>query len=288
MIDPLDNFDPYPPKSDGLSDDRERQADAITDRRELDALQDAYIEKGKRDERPWPPKPGVFVVLWPLFLLIGGAVAAAPHVMAKYVDDSVAMPAIRFILGTYVVGLTVMLPMVRLSQRRSIDPVVEGAMDAFSMLLPLQPLLWFTVAAPISVSASRVLAIDLAMVFWTAIVAGWVGVTLAHEARRGEATNAIRRAVAMGGILAVQAIVPVGIGVAMSMGMEVGPGVWVLSPVGGVIELAARPRETVELEAWIGVGALGLVAVGVWWIALVERRSVLSRERPRGSPASLS
>lgn len=288
MIDPLDNFEAGSAGSSDRASEHDQRDGVEPDRRALDALQDAYIEKGHQVERPWPPKPGVFVVLWPLFLLIGGAVAAAPHLMAKYVDDSIAMPAIRFILGTYVVGLTVLLPMVRLSQRRSVDPVIEGAMDAFSLLLPLQPLLWFTVAAPISVNTSRVLAIDLAMVFWTAIVAGWVGVTLGHEARRGEAINATRRGVAMGGILAVQAVVPVGIGVAMSMGLEVGRGVWLFSPVAGVIDLAARPRQTVELEGWIGVGALGLVAVGVWWIALVERRSVLSRERPRGLPATSS
>lgn len=274
MTDPLDNF--------------EQDAWASADRVELDAMQDAYIRKGRGGERPWPPKPGVFVVLWPLFLLVGGAAAAAPHLMAKYVDDSIAMPAIRFILGTYALGLTVMLPMVRLSQRRSADPVLEGAMDAFSLLLPLQPLLWFTVAAPISVAASRVLAIDLAMIFWTAIVSGWVGVTVGHEARRGERWNGTRRSIAMGGIVAVQLIVPIGIGIALALGNEIGVGWWMLSPVAGVIELAADPRDPVRVDGWVGVATLGLVAVGVWWIALAERRSVLSRERHQGSPATLS
>lgn len=296
MTDPLDNFDPASnekndraiERSDTPSADADIDADAPVDPRLLDRLQDAYISKGRERDSPWPPRPGVFVVLWPLFLLIGSVVAAAPHLMAKYVDDSVVMPAIRYILGAYVLGLTVLLPMIRLSQRRSSDPVIEGAMDAFSLLLPLQPLLWFTVAPPIDVAVTRVLAVDLVMVFWTAIIVAWVGLTLGHEAARGEAINPTRRSVAMGAMLVVQTIAPAAIAIAHSLGTDGVGGAWTMSPIAGVLHLAARPRDPVVLEEWLGVWAIGLVAVGVWWIALVERRSVLSRVRPRGSPASSS
>jgi hypothetical protein len=40
----------------------------------------------------------------------GGLAGAAPFMSAKYVDDSIALPAVVSILSAFVLGLTVMLP----------------------------------------------------------------------------------------------------------------------------------------------------------------------------------
>ncbi len=281
MIDPLDQH--VEPDSPTSVDGRVPLENA-----ELDALQDAYLASDRGAERPWPPKPGVFVVIWPAYLLVGGIAAASPYLMARYVDDSIALPAIRFLLGTFVLGLTILLPMVRLSQRRSTDPIIEASMDAFSLLLPLQPLLWFMVVPPIAVRASRILAIDLHMAFWTMLVGAWVGLTLRHEHRRGTGADAIRRMCAMAGIVAAQTLGPLGVLVAISLGFDVPESSWMLSPCAGVLELASRPREPVSGEEWLGMGAVGLVAVGVWWTVLAERRSVLSGERHRDSSVDVA
>lgn len=274
MIDPLDGHEQ---QSSELSDPSGvvEAPPTFGDAFDGEALQNAYLARARANERPWPPKPGVFVALWPMYLLVAGFAAASPYLMARYADDSIVMPAIRFILCAFTIGLTVMLPMVRLSQRRSVDPVTEAGMDAFSLMLPVQPLIWFTVAPPIGNGFARVLAIDLTMCFWTAIIAGWVGITLTREIKRGESKDHVRRSAAMGGILAVQALVPVAAAVCASLGVAVHSGFWMLSPVSGVLHLGADPRSPVGDEEWLGVCSIGLVAVGVWWIALAERRSVL-------------
>ncbi|MBX3317008.1 MAG: hypothetical protein KF902_09125 [Phycisphaeraceae bacterium] len=274
MIDPLDGHTQESQErselrgADGASPADDSLADA-------EALQNAYIARARSSERPWPPKPGVFVALWPLYLLVAGIAAASPYLMARYADDSIVMPAIRFILCAYTIGLTVMLPMVRLTQHRSADPMLEAGMDAFSLMLPLQPLIWFTVAPPVGIGYARVLAIDLTMGFWTAIIAAWVAITLAYEIKRGESQNHVRRSAAMAGILAVQTLAPLAVGVCASLGLAVHAGFWMLSPVSGVLHLGSDPRSPVGGEEWLGVCSIGLVAVGVWWIALAERRSVL-------------
>lgn len=280
MIDPLDQHD----RDDEIS--RAGETDGEGQDR-LDALQDAYLASDRGVARPWPPRPGVFVVLWPAFLIFGGLAAVSPYLLARYVDDSIALPAIRFLLAAFVVGLTVLLPMIRLSQRGSSDPVIEAAMDAFSLLLPLQPLLWFMAVPPIGVRVSRIVAIDLHMAFWTMLIGAWVALTLRYENQRGTGADTIRRPAAMGGIIASQLLAPLGVSLFGALGVELPRGVWMLSPAVGTLSLATSPRDPVSAEEWLGVGAIGLVAVGVWWTVLAERRSVLSGGRRQESSADV-
>lgn len=276
MIDPLDQHD--------AGEDPPRAGETDVDERAgLDALQDAYLASDRGVARPWPPRPGVFVVVWPAYLLFGGLAAVSPYLLARYVDDSIALPAIRFLLAAFVLGLTVLLPMIRLSQRGSTDPVVEAAMDAFSLLLPLQPLLWFMAVPPIGVRVSRIVAIDLHMACWTLLIGAWVALTVRYENRRETGADTIRRSAAMGGIVAAQLLAPLGVSLVGAVGVELPRGVAMLSPGVGTLFLASTPRDPVSAEEWLGVGAIGLVAVGVWWTVLAERRSVLSGGRRQES-----
>ncbi len=232
----------------------------------------------------WPPKPGIFAAVWPLYLLVGGLAGAAPFLSAKYVDDSIALPAVVSILSAFVLGLTVMLPLLRLSQSRSSDPVLESAMDAFSLLLPVQPLIWFTVVRPIGFGAERVMAADLSIIGWTALVSGIVGLTLAQE---GPARpDGVRRALAMVVVIGLQGAGP-GAFMAMSwFGWHASEEISRFGPVGAVASILGRPRDPMPGIAWVPVASVWLLSMGVWWIALAERRNVLACGKRSGGPAS--
>lgn len=233
-----------------------------------------------RDREVWPPKPGIFAAVWPVYLLVGAVAAASPFLSAKYVDDSIALPAVRSIVSAFVIGLTVLLALLRLSQSRSSDPVVESAMDAFSLLLPVQPLIWFTVVRPIGLSADRVLATDLSMIGWTTLVAGVVGLTLARE--RGDPPDAARRMLGMLLVICLQCGGPAAFAAARSVGLGVDQSLLGFGPVASVLGLLESPRSPVPAVAWIPVASVWFLSMGVWWIGLAERRKVI-----RGGESSL-
>lgn len=240
-------------------------------------IQQAYSDRSSDLAAPWPPRPGIFVALWPLFLLGGGLAAVAPFVAARYVDEMLVDAAIRAILAAFMVGLSVMLPLVRLSQARSAEPLVEAAMDAFSLLLPIQPLLWFVVIRPLDWRAERLLAMDLHMAAWTAIVMLLVGVTIDRERAAGACRpDTARRTVAMVGILLLQAIGPGFVVLCSAMEIAAPRSALAGSPVVGLLELCRSPRSPLSTEQWLGVWALCGVAASGWWIAWANRRSVLS------------
>jgi hypothetical protein len=246
-------------------------------------------EMPQRPTRPdragvWPPKPGIFAAVWPLYLLVGGLAGAAPFMSAKYVDDSIALPAVVSILSAFVLGLTVMLPLLRLSQSRSSDPVLESAMDAFSLLLPVQPLIWFTVVRPIRFGAERVSAADLLIVGWTALVSGIVGLTLAQEVP--ERPDRVRRTLGMILVIGLQGAGPGVFMVASWFGWEAPEGISRFGPVGSVASILGQPRDPVPGVAWVPVASVWLLSMGGWWIALAERRNVLACGRRSGGPAS--
>jgi hypothetical protein len=246
-------------------------------------------EMPQRPTRPdragvWPPKPGIFAAVWPLYLLVGGLAGAAPFMSAKYVDDSIALPAVVSILSAFVLGLTVMLPLLRLSQSRSSDPVLESAMDAFSLLLPVQPLIWFTVVRPIGFGAERVSAADLLIVGWTALVSGIVGLTLAQEVP--ERPDRVRRTLGMILVIGLQGAGPGVFMVASWFGWEAPEGISRFGPVGSVASILGQPRDPVPGVAWVPVASVWLLSMGGWWIALAERRNVLACGRRSGGPAS--
>jgi hypothetical protein len=157
-------------------------------------------------------------------------------------------------------------------------------MDAFSLLLPVQPLIWFTVVRPIGFGAERVSAADLLIVGWTALVSGIVGLTLAQEVPERPGSSeadawddpcdrvAGRRAGRVHGGLVVRVEAPEGISR--------------FGPVGSVASILGQPRDPVPGVAWVPVASVWLLSMGVWWIALAERRNVLACGRRSGGPAS--
>lgn len=261
-------------------------ADPLTDLG--DSFETATSVPGIPGPRPapgvWPPKPGIFAAVWPVYLLLGAFAAASPFMSARYVDDTIALPAVRMIVAAFVLGLTVLLPLVRLSQSRSPDPVVESAMDAFSLLLPVQPVIWFTVVRPIDLDPWRVLATDLSMIGWTSLVAAIVGLTLARE--RSPKPDPVRRTLGMLLVLGLQGLGP---GVAAILWAFGAGGIVPLEefgPVASVVRLLGEPRSVVALESWTATAAVWLLSIGVWWIALAERRKVLSCGERAGGLAS--
>lgn len=222
---------------------------------------------------PWPPKPGVFVALWPAFLLVGCLLAAAPFIAARYVDTLIVDGTIRGLLCAFAVGLCVLMPLVRLSQSRSSRPLLESAMDAFSLLLPLQPLIWFAVVRPVDWRMDRILALDLHLIIHAALVAFISGITLAHEGP-GTAPDRVRRTLAMVGIVSLQLIPLASHALLNAVGLPPPESLRALSCVGGVIQLAGSPYEPVRLADWLGLLGLANIVAASWWIGAFFRGSV--------------
>jgi len=235
-----------------------------------------HVAEGKRRaDDPWAHRrgePRVFTLLWTVFLLAATAVSIATVGLQGAVLEEGARAAARMILQTAAIGLVVLWPLTRLSQRRP-EPVgvLWSVQDTIAVLIPLQAVIWPHIPlARWSVHLAAASACVLAA--WASLV----GAILAF-AFAGRPPGALARSAWMLLFLVLLAGAPLA-----SIGLHAGgatlgaAGAWLqmASPLTAIDELAPRRgwhgSASITKAHWIAIG-LTVVAGAIVWLGAIAR-----------------
>jgi len=225
--------------------------------------------KGRADWSHRRGEPRLFAILWMLFLMATSGIMLLGVAAANAISPSVTRPAAIAMLVCAMLGITVLWPMVRLSQVAPQHPVRAAVGDLVVMLPPAYALIlpqafWFLSDWPIAV----VLAVAGAFTVWGVLVGGVLALALATVRQVGRVSWMLV-------ILAVTLGAPVLLGVglvgspARATNADPTPW-WMASPVTAVLDIT-RPRDATGRSArvaarhWRELGATAAVG-GIAWI----------------------
>jgi len=185
-------------------------------------------------------EPRVLALLWMIFLLTATAMMFANLSVGYSISPSVSRPASRQMLVVIVVGMSILWPMIRLSQTIARPSIVASSLrDMVVILIPMQAVIW-----PQSLivlggwSIAVVTALALHIIAWGLVIAGLLAIAsiLIANSPHHIRTRILTMAAILTAIFAVPLIelltlkgAPIGIAHA-NLG-------WMLSPITGILEL---------------------------------------------------
>lgn len=237
-------------------------------------------------------EPRVFTLLWMVYLMGATVLMFSSMATAYSISPEITRPAARSMLMVIVIGLSVLWPMVRFSQRQvghigftGQSHVGSAVRDAVVLFVPMQAVLWpqamgVLAGWPIEVVA----AISALFLGWIIILAGVIALGCA-SIERNKGKESIR-VVWMVLVMLIVFGAPL-VGSVNGMGASVGvdrPRVgWLLSPVTGLLEIVRDRRELgtsarVFIEQWRLI--IALVCVGSA-LLLLARAGEVARSKYR-------
>jgi hypothetical protein len=245
---------------------------------------------------PWAHRrgePRLFAFLWTIFLFSATAAIFLSALTLGTAAPEVVRPATRALLSVMLVGITLLWPMVRLSQLADRHPVTGCIQDLVVILIPAQAVIWPQWFAwlgrwPFAVIA----AVAVWTIAWALLSGGLLALAQAEHLRaeRAHCGDAPLRWPAGPWMLVFLALALAGALPAL-LSRVVGPdpaqpifrAVWMLSPVTGVYELT-RERTWSGVSAfvlrphWIAVIGVLAAAAPLWAAALKRTRGIAAPE----------
>lgn len=230
----------------------------------------------------------MLALLWMIYLMGISAIMFTRLSAGLSVSPSISRPASREMLVLASVGIGILYPLVRVSQRSARRPIASALRDALVLLVPLQAVLWPQLLIVLGGwNIDVVLALVAHFAAWTLVAAGLVATAQVVIERDRGAHRSLRRAIAMFAILAAMLIAPV-LELTTLRGAAAGirdanPGL-MLSPITGVMEIT-RDRSATGVAASVGplhfrlIGGIGCVGV-----ALILLASAWNGVTNRGGP----
>ncbi len=217
-------------------------------------------------------EPRVFALLWMIFLLTTTALMFTRLASGYTVSPSVSRPAAQQMLVISVLGMCVLWPLVRFSQRIARPSIVAASLrDMIVILIPLQAILWPQRLIVLGGwSTEVVVALVLHTTAWALILAGTIAIGSILIASSGASQRT--RALAMLATLIVISIGPL-IEMITLKGAAIGPSHanlgWMLSPVTGILEITADRSVTGQPAMVYNAHFRIITAVGCVGLALL-------------------
>ena len=231
-------------------------------------------------------EPRGLALAWTVYLMLATIVALVPMVLSGQLSGDVYRPSARVMVVLVTVGLTVLWPVLRVSQApQGARPVLDVVRDLGVLWLPAMVLLW-----PQSVLAGwpvRVVgAASVVLIVW-GLVSG-AGLMIWHRHSRGGFAGRLVLTIFCVGIAGVIPLVLATAGVlSLDAPASLPSAGWVWSPVTGVWEML-RERTWSGMPAavsgahWSVLRLQLLISGGVFFVS-----AIVCRGKPRGvdSPA---
>lgn len=208
-------------------------------------------------------EPRVLALLWMIYLMGISALMFARLSAGVSISPGISRPASREMLVLASVGLALLYPLCRLSQRSARRPVASAIRDAIVLLVPLQAVLWPQLLIVLGGwNIDVVLALVAHFAAWTLVATGLVAIAHVVIERDHGANRNVRRAVAMIAIVGAVLVAPA-LELATLRGAHAGirdanPGL-MLSPITGVLEIT-RDRAATGVAASVGPLHFRLIA----------------------------
>lgn len=187
-------------------------------------------------------EPRVFALLWMIFLLSTTALMFARLATGFSISPSVSRPASQEMLVIVAIGMSILWPMVRLSQRIPPPSIVMSSIrDLVVVIVPMQAVIWPQRLIVLGGWSSEVvLALALHTLAWGILIAGAVSIGSIFIAGSTPQTQQRNRALSMLGVLLIIFAFPI-IELLTLKGASIGPANanlgWMLSPITGIMEL---------------------------------------------------
>lgn len=214
-----------------------------------------------------------------MFILV--AVAGSVMWVARYaaLTSGTYAPAARIMLVVVGVGMTLLWPMVRLSQATPPRPVpMHALVDTWIVLLPIQVVLWplvFLAGWPVNI----VLGVAANFLAWGLLTGGLLAIALTGPALQHPSDpRLLRRTLWMLVMVVLTLGVPLGVLlmrlVAKDSNVETGLGMF--SPLTSVVMLTGRgmlgPQNPIAGWQWACIWAVFLAGCLAWVLAFVRHR----------------
>ncbi len=245
------------------------------------SLRDELLGPKHRPD-PWAHRrgePRTFAFFWTMFVLI--AVAGSVMWVARYaaLTSGAYAPAARIMLMVVGVGMTLLWPMVRLSQQSPPRPVIGHVLvDTWIVLVPVQMVLWplvFLAGWPTNI----VLGVAGNLLAWGALTGGVLALALAGPPLANPRDPRLRSRT---GWMLLMVVLTLGAPILDQLlrlvrSPTVDPGTLaMLSPVTSVATLTGRgmlgPQNPISPAQWQTMLGVGLAGACVWVLAFVRDR----------------
>lgn len=229
-------------------------------------------------------EPRIMALFWMIYLMGATVLMFSSMSRAHAISHEITRPAARLMIIVVMLGICVLWPMLRLSQRHPNSGHVWFVLrDAFVLFVPLQAVLWPQVSSVLAHWPVTVIgALVLLSASWLLLLAGVLALAVASVARAE--VQAGPRAVWMLVILLIVFAAPLGalVGTTQIPVSIDQPRIgWLLSPVTGVLELL-RDRDATGISARVYPQQIRmLIAIGCVGLALLLIARALEVARAR-------
>lgn len=218
-------------------------------------------------------EPRLLVLLWAVYLLAASTATILRMPDVGFVEPRFVQAAARTLVLLVALGLTVLWPMVRLSQTSPRRPALAAAVDLIALAAPLTAVLW-----PVTWLGGWGWDVTASLL---AMLVAWGGVMAAVVAA-GTVTPSGRRRAGWALALVIAVLIgPAAAGVLSGTGVDTR---WMLyaSPLTAVYALTTEPGGQIPVmtgpEWWSALGPGGLAAAG--WALVAVRAGGHSHNAP--------
>ena len=241
-------------------------------------------QPARRSRDPWAHRraePRTFAFIWTVYLFAATVSVYAVTVTSGVGGYDAIRPAARMLLVLIAAGMFIVWPLVRVSQEPDQRPLVGPVLDLIVVLVPIQAIVWPQYAWWLTGWPFGVVAATAAVLAaWAVVVASIV--SMSHQARAARQVSAPWCMLIVMGLLvlchvpmAAQAAFASASGATGERGELIRP-LWMLSPIGGVLELtrdtswSGQPARATPGH-WRMIGLLGGVGLALWLGAVAAR-----------------
>ncbi len=209
-------------------------------------------------------EPRLLTLCWSIYLLIAAIITVFSVQFIGLNQPNMFQNSTRALMVMTAAGLTILWPMVRLSQAPALRPVRGAFSDFFALMLPAQAIVWPTMLLT-SWSWEVTGGVSLLLFSWAALLGAMIAIGAARQ-------PSWRRSIWMAMCLVVVGGVAVSQLIGAILKITPTPTVWLASPFTAIYALTDAPSglaPTMTGQEWLASIAPLALATPLWALAAI-------------------